>query len=557
MANDESNGGQSQEQLPDLYKLLGIKPLESDLAKIQRALQELQRKAEAAQKSDAKLAQRAARIVALGKKNLLEADRKSNYDRAWTKTFGSTTAAQTDEKAAVESQQPELEWDLEELESYLPAEDPRSAFDLGGFLRYSASLPDSNPSADYDKLQSFLGGTATATLAAPESISATVLMPEYDPQYERAATEVTRPFVAPNSSTPRVPPGGFAKQIQRKRNRAMLLSVGGVVGSFALVAGAYFFWANSTKSPTKQSEQLAHAAKPEKAKPSAKEPDSPIAPAVPQGSGLPKVAGLDGSPAPSNMGLDVINMGAAKPAENPAMQPMPTPPPTEPAPTEPTPAVPATTPAPTTEPATPPTTPSEPAPPTPDPTPAPDPVLTDVEKSKWSKGMKELLKTLGNQDFVTAKKQLTDLEPLARIQLQRDQYKRISTLARLTEEYYGFLTDAIRGLGATETFKIGGSSEAAFIDGNETAVSLRIRGKNQTFKLTELQIGVAHGLVDLKMDVAHPSSMARKAAFILVHPKTNDLALKKAREQMAEAAGAGAVEADMTAVFDEDYSLKK
>ncbi|MDX1925674.1 MAG: hypothetical protein SFV81_04110 [Pirellulaceae bacterium] len=554
MANDESNGGQSQEQLPDLYKLLGIKPLESDPAKIQRALLEMKRKAEAAQKSDAKLAQRAARIVALGKKNLLEADRKSNYDRAWTKTFGSTTAPKAAvEKAAAEPQQPELEWDLEELESYLPAEDPRSAFDLGGFLRYSASLPDSNPSADYDKLQSFLGGTATATMAAPESISATALMPEYDPQYnERTATEVNRPFVAPNPSPPRIPPGGYAKQIQRKRNRAMLLSVGGVVGSFALVAGAYFFWANSTKSSTKQPEQLAQAAKPEKAKPSVKEPDSPTAPAIPQGSGLPKVTGLDGSPAPSTMGLDVVNMGAEKPAENTAA--MPTPAPNESA------AAP-TTPAPTTEPTTPPTTPtpSDPAPPTPDPTPAPapDPVLTDADKAKWSKGMKELLKTLGNQDFVNAKKQLTDLEPLAVTQLQKDQYKRISTLARLTEEYYGFLTDAIRGLGATETFKIGGSSEAAFIDGNETAVSLRIRGKNQTFKLTELQIGVAHGLVDLKMDVAHPSSLARKAAFVLVHPKTNDLALKRAREQMAEAAGAGAVEADMTAIFDEDYSLKK
>ena len=92
---------------------------------------------------------------------------------------------------------------------------------------------------------------------------------------------------------------------------------------------------------------------------------------------------------------------------------------------------------------------------------------------------------------------------------------------------------------------------------NEYGISLQIRGRKQTFKLTELQVGVANALVDLKMDTAHPTSLARKAAFALVHPKTNDLALKRGREQMAEAAGAGAVEADMATIFDEDYSLKK
>ena len=64
-------------------------------------------------------------------------------------------------------------------------------------------------------------------------------------------------------------------------------------------------------------------------------------------------------------------------------------------------------------------------------------------------------------------------------------------------------------------------------------------------------------LVDLKMDIEHPASLACKAAFTLVHPKTNALALKSAREQMAAAAVAGAVEADMPTIFDEDYSLKK
>lgn len=170
--------------------------------------------------------------------------------------------------------------------------------------------------------------------------------------------------------------------------------------------------------------------------------------------------------------------------------------------------------------------------------------------------MKETLKTLGAQNFKLAKEQLTASENSAKTQLQKEQLKRLATVAKLVEEYHGFLVDAVASLGPAETFKIGGSSEASFVEGNETAVSLKIRGRASTFAFTELQIGVANGLVDLKMDIEHPSSLARKAAFALVHPKTNGLALKAAREQILVAAAAGAVETDMPNVFDEDYSLK-
>ncbi len=549
MSNDESNGSQSQEQLPDLYRLLGLTPLESDNTKIHRALLAVQKKVEAAQKTDLKLAQRAAKVVALGKKNLLEAHRKSVYDRAWTKAFGSSepTAA-----PIAEANTPELEWDLDELESYLPAEDPRSPFDLGGFLRYSASLPESNPIADYDKLQSFLGGIPTATIAAPESISATTLLTEHGQQRTdaRDEPEVIEQFTAPRppSIPPRVPPGGFAKQIRRKRIRAMLISVGSIVGSLALVTVAAIYWLSNNKPPNKPADQLAQATKLDKTKPSIpNDLNAPSIPAMPQASGLPKVPGLDGSDPAPNMTPEASLMSEKpvtpeKPMNSAAMEPpspVPEPAPTTPAPTEPV----------TMEPTTPPT-------PEPSPEPTAEPVLTGAEKSKWSKSMKELLKTLGNQDFATAKKQLAESEALARTQLQKEQYKRIAILARLTEEFHENLVDAIAGLGVAETFKIG-SSEASFIEGNEYGISLQIRGRKQTFKLTELQVGVANALVDLKMDTAHPTSLARKAAFALVHPKTNDLALKRGREQMAEAAGAGAVEADMATIFDEDYSLKK
>ena len=550
MTNPETaSDDNAHEQVPDLYRLLGLTPLEADPAKIQRALLAMQKKVEAAQKSDLKLAQRAAKVVALGKKNLLEAERKLAYDRSWAKAFGSAepnvlAQAQSVMSAepAAEAKTPELEWDLDELESYLPAEDPRSPFDLGGFLRYSSSLPESNPTADYEKLQSYLGGTATATIAAPESISAAVLLSEYaEADYKSQPEDLQEHFVAPKKSVAplRVPPGGIAKHIRRKRSRAMWLSIGGIAGVLALAFGIAFFFLTNPPEPKTDSSQLAQAI-PGKNKPKVNNArlnaEVSTESVSVQGSGLPKVAGLDGQSGPKP------NMREGMVPENATMQPaepMPAPVTTPDAPPATTP--PATTPAPA---------------PTPDPPPAAA-TLTDAEKSTWSKAMKEVLKTLGMQDFKAAKEQVTAAAGLAKTQLQRDQLKRLTSVAKLTEEFHGFLVDAINGLGAAETFKVGRSLEASFVEGSATAISVKIRGNVQTFALTELQIGLAMGLVDLKMDTEHPNSLARKAAFTLVHPKTNALALKAAREQMAAAAAAGAVDADMRTVFDEDYSLKK
>ncbi len=572
MSNDESKSSPPQEQLPDLYRLLSLTPLETDSSKIQQALLEMQRKVDAAQKTDMKLAQRAAKVITLGKKNLLDTDRKQAYDRAWTRAFGGTTVTSA---PAIETKAATLEWDLDELERCLPSEDPRGVFDLGRFLRYSATLPESNLAADYEKLKQLLGGAATAVAAPPEPPRSASLVPDYAPPVvSPEQTEPFAPLVASHSlSVPmhRIPPGGFARQIRRKRNRAMWLSVGGVFGAVALVSGAAVFWAlNNTKTPSKPTEQLAQVSKPDKTKANApKDFEAPPIPQTNQGSGLPKVAGLDGA-APGDMSGPTATSQTSLPEADfdpfatpsmPATSLPSVPMPAAPAPADSTPNTPVPAPAPSTP--TPESTPTPPEPnmtPAPEPMPTPeaaaDPELTEADKAKWNKAMKELLKTLGNQDFMSAKKLMTDIEALAQTQLQKDQFKRIAKVAVLAEEYHGFLLDAISGLGPAETFSIG-SSEVAFVEGNEKVISLKIRGRLQTFKLTELQVGVANGLVDLKMDTAHPNSLARKAAFALVHPKTNDAVLKKAREQMAEAAGSGAVEADMVGIFDEDYSLKK
>ncbi len=570
MSNAENGDSRSQEQFPDLYKLLGLTPLESDLTKIQRALLAMHKKFEAAEASSPNVAQRAARIVALGKKNLLIAERKSAYDRAWAKVFGAQSPAEETAAApspAVKSTQEfvttqpvEMEWDLEVLESLLPAEDPRAAFDLGGFLRLSASVPESNPIGDYEKLQSFLGGTATATVEAPKSISAIELMrqPTSAAESDSFDSEESEQFVAPSIgmvTSPRVALASSVKQIQRKRNRAMLISVGSIAAVLAATLGGMFYWVSQkpdSSAALAQSSQVRTNNGQSLPKVDLSQPADALDDLVPvEGSGLPKVAGLDGEVVTKPNMMEPAT-APAQPVESPMSAPMSAPmslpsndPPMASPATNNAAMQPASTPAG-----------SQPAESQPADVPPADPELKPAEKLAWSKAMKETLKTLGMQNFKAAKEQLAASEKLARTQLQREQHKRLSTIATLTEEFHGFLVDAVTGLGAAETFKVGRSLEASFIEGNEKEVSVKIRGQVQTFALTELQIGLAMGLVDLKMDVEHPTSLARKAAFTLVHPKTNGLALKSAREQMVAAAAAGAVEPDMPDVFEENYLLK-
>ncbi len=527
MANSEPSSQDAKpNDLPDLYRLLGIPPLEAEASKIEQALEVVRRKALAAKESDPKLAQRASRIFALGQKNLLDAERKAAYDRAWVKSFGNPTktvpiAANVEAPVAVAVAASELTWDMRELESYLPEEDPRAPFDFAGFLEYSENLPETNVVADYERLQVFLGGVVTSTVeaAAPESVSAVSLLANSAPVESSTTTgggsHLTEQFAAP--ANPRVPQrrngraaaassASLAKQMRQKRSRSFLLSVVGMMVGVGVVLGAtlYLLRKNDAQDPNQQT-LLAQGGTPT---PALSKGMAPVQPAVPRGSGLPRVSGLgDGDmaamPADPNMSMTAAN----PPPEPAAMQPQPQP---EPPATEmPAPEPPATEMA-----ATEPMTPAEPAM-------AADPALTDDEKAEWQKSMTAIRELLGNQEYDNAKQQLDASEKLAKTSVQRSQLKRLNTVWQLTSEYHNALVSAVAGLGAGESFVIGKSASASFIEGSATEIAIRFNGQNRTYKFTELPMGLANGLVDLKMDTENAKSLARKAAFALVHPKSS------------------------------------
>ncbi len=550
--------GNSSGQLPDLYQLLGLEPLESDRRRIETALKRLLAQIKALHKTDSKQAQRMARVVELGKQNLLPAERKRAYDAKWEAHFGGGSTS----TAAVREG-----WDDEQLSKLLPAGDPTAAFSLSDYLQSAADAPAPPSEADFNKLRNLLAGksgieTAREKQAAPDSgstpgVAAAVL--------SSTSPQPTATGMSPKlSSNPAVagarPPQSLAKQIRQKRDRSLLLAIAGVLVSLCVVLGVLFFVMNR---PASQSRQPANVALQQpaatQANPSPQATQNANAnaanPRPPQGSGLPKVQGLEDAPtagqnplanSPPPMAANDSNANDAEAASDrpPAatgaamdgnMASMAA----EPSEVSPPDPVAAMSPAPV---------------PAPAPEPAPEPVLTDEDKAAWQQQMQELRVLLGQQQYAEAERRFSAALELAKHSQQKAQLERLQLVGGLAKQFHAALVDAILGLSAGETFKVK-STDVSYVEGSQSHIVIRMLGRNQSYDLVEIPVGLAMGLADLRLDSVHASTPAKKAAFIILHPNNNRLVLEQAREMLAEAVTAGVVPEEAAAIFDDDYQL--
>jgi hypothetical protein len=516
-SNAKSDG--AGDSIPDLYKLLSLSALESDHSQIERALMSLQKSLAKAQ--DPKQSQKISRIISLATKNLLDPQRKQIYDKAWVKVFGATQLVTA--SVAVEVSEPT--WDLAELETHLPVEDPRAAFDLGQFFKTSASLPEqSTVEADFEKLCTILGGTCASEGAVFSSVRP--IPPIQTEEMKRPSSNVT-PILPPRKSPltgAKSDPMAVAKQLRRQRSRSTLIAVLGMLVAVGVVFAVAFSLINNRQ-------QVASSNRPPiiEQLPKNAASDLPAAQGVPNqqplGSGLPKVPGIESLAA--NVGTEKLTEKPAEVADSvPDMN-----------------------------------TPTQNTSPAPMPASETSAVvlessLTDTERQAWSKIMAETRRQLGQHQFGPAKDSLKQAGSLAKTSLQREQHQRLSLVAVLVQEFYDYLRQAVSSLESAETITISGTTKVSFIEASDDQVAFRMPdGKNTSFKLMDIPIGLAYALVDLKMDIAHARSLARKAAFAAVHPRTNSSAIERAKQFWAQATADNVVPVGLEKFFDENYDL--
>jgi outer membrane biosynthesis protein TonB len=226
-----------------------------------------------------------------------------------------------------------------------------------------------------------------------------------------------------------------------------------------------------------------------------------------------------------------------------AVEPMPVPPepmpePMTPAPT-PDPPMPAPMPAPIPAPEpTPPPTPA-PTPPT-SPTPAPAPetapqAVTKQEAIDLGKAMTTAKIALGEQNFDEADKQLALAEPLAKLPEHQAKYQRLKEVADYVKQFRGAITEAVAGLDAGATFKVGTSTMVVVVETFPDKIIIRSLGQNKTYPFQDLPVGLAVAIADMKLDTTAPANRVIKGAYLAVDKRGDSIALDKAKAFWEEA----------------------
>ncbi|MCC6509719.1 MAG: hypothetical protein IT423_11460 [Pirellulaceae bacterium] len=645
------------QRLPNLYQLLGLKPLEADSQPIVTALKRVQAKLESLKQRTAQSVPsdeqvRLQKVLALGQKYLLDPTRKVSYDRQWSSVYGTKPASGSDtteshvvtqqvvtqqvaaqpaassktpnkvsvDKAQVVSSsvaptsEAQLYWDTSLLDPLLPDGDPHAPFDMSSYLRSSEVRDPLAAAADLQRLIALLGGEPMPTAApvtnafntannintasAITAATVTALSSEADVSGNGVSgSEVYGSHVTDESSasgaqgislsgpsspvvgrvaSPSASVSNLAKRMRQKQQRSLVIGGASLVGGLIALGLLAMFLMNGSRGqrptvaqttgnrPTTTTAQLAQPPADQPAQTATKPNDSGFGGLLQPGEGIaplqiqavPLDATDSGSAMPNAMPNTIPNtMPGPMPSPLPNAMPetmpnSPAPVPTAPVPT--TPTEPATAPQ-SPAPMTPPTT----APPTPAPqanAPAEDARLTNQDKQKWQAGMVAVRDSLGKLDIGEAETRLAELQATAKTNLQRTQHGRLLEVAGLVKTARDAIVGAIQGLDSAESFKVGGSTEAVFIEGDDTRLAVRVSGRQHAYPLAEIPVAIGSALIDLNMDVAHAKTMASKGAYIMLGPK-NKLLLPKGKQLLQEAAAAGAISSEVAQFYEDDYSL--
>lgn len=548
------------ERFPDLYSLLGLKPLERDTVVIEQALRRLaihiQAGANATDAAQRQRLQRARKQFELGKQQLLDPQRKQRYDQQWQALYGQAVS-QSNAKQASEPRIPSAakkqsaagaltlpstmqnsSWDLRELQACLPSGDPHAPFRAAEYAASVASELNSRYQEDFAKLRSLLTPNSVATLGSDVGV---------DEQGNSSSVPASSPSISVRGkktpATPRAVSGPWpdtstAVRLRKKRERGLLWGAISALSALGVVLGiAYWLMQPASDSNLTAKPMGAPAAIPDPANSWLPTADPAADRSPPRRSGLPSVPGLDSS---------AVVPGMPAPREMNSPETMP--------------AVPNR--VPTTDmdakmaagiaPANIKSAPQMVIESVPE-----SVMLNAVEREQWSSAMLAARKAIGQQQYAEATQQLVDARSLVKTSQQTEQLVRLATVEQLAQEFSEALHRAIDGMGGAETFIVGKSTPVSFVEASPDRLTLRLEGQNQSWTMTDLPIGIAYSLVDMSMDREHPRSLAAKAAFTLVHPAAlgKDMATERALQWMSAAIEAGAVSKDMAQVFTDDYQL--
>lgn len=563
-------------RLPNLYQLLALAGPEESRETIESAVSRALERAASVQATAASSpraaaeAERLRKLAALAQKLLLDPERKASYDAQWRAVYQPSKPAAPAPAAAAPSASR-----ASRFESLLPAGDPQAPFDMAAFLSSSQTRDPAAAEADLNKLIALLSGEQAASnlsTAAVDPANAVVEARLADPAADDGLPAGLK--LSPGSGGESAAPAMvLAKRLQKKKQRALVLGgLGLAAGLVGLAVLGTMLLGEGTPS---KSGTLAQGTAPK--------------PGPVRGSGLPQVK-LDGpgsseagqaaggAAMESGLAQPPVGSGLPQPGQGDAQLSIDVAPDAPSAPQSMPSASPAAAPttAPTAAPAA--AEVAQAAAPTAgsaaasEPKPAaepasesqqPAPVMADAklsrqDKQAWQAGMNEAKKLIGEHDFKGAEQKLAQLRQMAKTAVQREQLSRIEQIGGLVKEARQAISDAITGMAAAETVKIGTSTVASFIEGDQSKITIRVSGERRSYAIEEMPVPLGLALMDLKLDMAQATTLARKGAYIVMYCAThpsNKTMLPRGKQMLDDAAAAGAITPELAKFYEDDTSL--
>lgn len=514
-AEESESSAKPSSEIPDLYRMLSLEPLESDSEKIQNRIDRLQRKAQQLGETNPRKAKQAVKLAKVATTQLLSPKKKAAYDAAWKSTFGELPSSEdsvatqnrdsgrltaeplTTGKSIAESQPaPEpLSKAWSDFEALLPSGSHADAFDMSAYLESAQTNYDD---AELDRLLESLtaqaNGNATDPLRQPTTALQSVASP---------------PAFTPNSTPTN---NQLARSLKSRRRRNWLGPLIGLFACLAMVMGLIAFLVRPGTLGTKDSESEEQIA-------AAKRTNA--ASEGPRRSGLPPVGGFG----------DLGDTGAQitlTPAEQ----------------MEDTPDVLATPPArmrgmmndAANEPARPDSTPS--APPSDTPQNGNSPInmaSSGIPAPQMASALAGIGSLAAEYDYEATRIKISELEAQPLDKEQRSQVQRTAKLVDLAAEAHAALIEHVSSMQAGETFLVGSSAQIAFVEADQQELAIRLRGGTRKYEYGQLPPGILYTLLDLSLDRMNARALAARGAFIALQPNRTSRSLSKAREYLVQA----------------------
>jgi len=182
------------------------------------------------------------------------------------------------------------------------------------------------------------------------------------------------------------------------------------------------------------------------------------------------------------------------------------------------------------------------------------PPVTRQEVQALIKALDATKAALGEQNFKAADLQLSKAESLAKLPKHTAAVARLRELSGRVKQFREAIAAASSSLQAGETFKVGNSTQVAFVEAFPDKVILRVAGMNRTYPFNDMPAGLALAIADHRLPLGDPMSQVVKGAYLLVHKRGANEERDKARELWQQAAAAGADMSLLTPLLSENYA---